>query len=296
MTDTLLPLLQRSLTSDRVHSAYLLSGAPVQTRSAALCFARGLVCTGEGEKPCEQCPNCARSRAREELPLDGSGSKGPLYRHVGDHPDLFWIERGLEDTRVRIGQIRALQHALGLRSSEGGRRAAVVADAEWLNSEAQNALLRLLEEPPANTSLILLTTSTAGLLATVRSRCLRVRFPAASAETEPAGPAAETARTWLTRFEQLHELSTPQLLDWAEEHRGARAAAAEQVEILLRTGARWLRSRVAEAAVPNRTARVLCEAFTVLTEARKMLVQRNANPQLIAERALFSLRDATQQF
>src|SRR5512147_784867 len=169
-------LLRRSLESGRLHSAYLLSGPPPGPREAALEFARGVVCSGPAPRPCGSCPACHRSSERERIALDGSGKKGPLLRHVGDHPDLLWVERGADDTRVRIGQIRALQSALRLRAAEGERRVAVIADAEWLNQEAQNALLRLLEEPPPGTLIVLVARSSAGLLATVRSRCQRVVF------------------------------------------------------------------------------------------------------------------------
>jgi hypothetical protein len=130
-------LLHHSLESGRVHSAYLLSGPAEATRPAALRFVRGLACAATaGARPCEECLACCRSGAQSEIAIDGTGKSGPLLRHVGDHADLFWVERGAGDTRVRIGQIRALQQALRLRSHEGGFRAAVIADAEWLNQEA----------------------------------------------------------------------------------------------------------------------------------------------------------------
>ena len=145
--------LARGLATGRIHSAYLLSGPGEAPREAALWFVRGLACEArEGERPCETCRSCRLSTGREEIALDGAGKSGPLLRHVGDQPDLFWIERGAGDTRVRIGQVRALQAALRLRRSSGeARRAAVTADAEWRNAEAQNALLRRLEEPPPET-------------------------------------------------------------------------------------------------------------------------------------------------
>ena len=116
-------LLRRVLETDRVHSSYLLSGPGSEPRKAALEFARGLVCKSGGSGACEQCVECRRSIPGDPIAIDGTGRKGPLLRHIGDHADLFWIERGPGDTRVRIGQIRALQNALRLRSTEGGRRA-----------------------------------------------------------------------------------------------------------------------------------------------------------------------------
>jgi DNA polymerase-3 subunit delta' len=284
--------LARSLASDRIHSAYLLSGPGEAPREAALWFARALACRAAGaRRPCEACPACRRSQPKEPVPLDGTGKDGPLYRHVGDHPDLLWVERGRDDTRVRIAQIRALQHALHLRAVEGGRRAAVIADAEWLNLEAQNALLRTLEEPPPATSFLLVTASPAGLAATVRSRCQRVAFPAPRAPAPDALEAPESARALAARLDRLPRQSLPELLDWAEEFRGARAVAAAGVLELLGVASAWLHAGVCkDAAVTTVGPRL--DAWRTLQACRKALVQRNANPQLVAERALFALREA----
>jgi hypothetical protein len=286
-------LLRRSLESGRVHSAYLLAGPGRGPRDAARAFVRAIVCTGPGAEPCEACPACARSGRGEPVAIDGAGKTGPLYRHVGDHPDLLWVERGAEDTRVRIGQVRALQHALGLRANEGGSRAAVIADAEWLNQEAQNALLRLLEEPPERTTLVLVTASAAGLLTTVRSRCQKVFFPAPPRPSLASPDAPEEERALAERIAGLGGADVPALLDWAEEYRGARGPAADAVGTLLATGGAWLHERVRErvaagdASVPRELA-----AYDTLRDCRRALVQHNANPQMVAERALLALREA----
>jgi len=282
-------LLARSLASGRLHSAYLLSGPGEAPRRAAEAFVRSLVCSAGGPEPCEACPSCRRSIERQPIAIDGTGKSGPLLRHVGDHPDLFWIERGEADTRVRIGQIRALQRALRLRAEGEGRRAAVIADAEWLNVEAQNALLRVLEEPPPNTTLVLVASSPASLLATVRSRCQRVVFPA-----PPEDLLADPERSELVdRIGRLGSTPTPDLLDWAAEYRGARADAAVEVHRLLETGAAWLHRRVIERIrEPGCDVRRELDANHELSDCRKVLDQRNANPQMVAERALLALQGA----
>jgi len=286
-------LLRQSLASGRVHSAYLLAGPGDAPRDAALVFSRALVCRGEDGRPCGACADCIRSEPGDPVAIDGAGKSGPLYRHVGDHPDLLWLERGADDTRVRIGQIRALQHALHLRSHEGGARAAVIADAEWLNQEAQNALLRLLEEPPAGTTLILVTASAAGLLATVRSRCQRVIFPAGRRAGVGDPEAAPEVQALASRLDALGSAGLPEILDWAEEYRGVRAPAAAAVSLLLETGGAWLHERV-RRRVGEGDDRVCPEldAFHTLQDCRQSLVQRNANPQMVAERALLALREA----
>jgi hypothetical protein len=289
-------LLRRVLASGRVHSSFLLAGGGDAPRQAALDFVRGVVCRGEGERPCGSCRDCMLSGATREageIAIDGTGKAGPLYRHVGDHADLYWIDRGEDGTRVRISQVRALQNALRLASIEGGWRAAVIADAEWLNLEAQNALLHLLEEPPDRTCLVLVTGNAAGLLATIRSRCQKAIFGPAERPTLRGEDADEEVGAITARFDAIHGHGTPELLDWAEEYRGARAVAAARVQVLLQVGSEWLRTRVV-AAVSETDAPPLGEldAFRALVRCRKDLAQRNANPQMIAERALFAVRAA----
>ena len=294
-------LLRRALESGRLHSSFLLAGGGDAPTRAALDFARGVVCRGAAPRPCEACRDCALSGAKreggEEIVIDGTGKRGPLYRHVGDHPDLYWIDRGEDGTRVRISQIRALQGALRLAPNEGGWRAAVIAGAEWLNVEAQNALLHLLEEPPENTCLVLVTSSPAGLLATIRSRCQKAVFPQAGRPSLRGEDADDETRDLAERLDGIHRHDVPTLLDWAEEYRGARAVAAVRVQTLVAVGSEWLRERVAGALSRGEarpTAREL-DAFRTLSGCRKDLAQRNANPQMVAERVLLAVRDAVSR-
>jgi len=293
-------LLARSLASDRVHSGYLLAGDPTRARDAAERFARALVCENSGQKgsgiaACEACNPCQRSAggaSEDAVVIDGTGKRGPLYRHIGDHPDLYWIDRGADSTRVRIGQVRALQHALRLGSHEGGRRAVVIADAEWLNVEAQNALLRLVEEPPERTTIVLVAASAASLLATIRSRCQRVTFPSPR-RVALRGDAPEEVQEVTARLDALESARVGDLLAWAEEFRGERAKAAEAVQRLLSLGSAWLHERAVERVeAGRRDVAPALSAFKTLSACRRDLAQRNANPQMVAERALFGLREA----
>ncbi|HEU4431434.1 MAG TPA: hypothetical protein VFT98_21925 [Myxococcota bacterium] len=286
--------LTAALRAGRVHGAYLFAGPGEPPRRAALWFVRALACSspGDGELPCETCAACRRSRSGEALPLDGDGKSGPLYRHVGEHPDLLWVERGEEKTRVTIKQVRALQDVFRLKGASSGRRAAVVADAEWLNQEAQNALLRTIEEPPPRTTFVLVCASPAGLLATVRSRCLRIDFPLERAPSPTSADAPEEVRALAERIANAAHCSLPELLDWAEEFRGPRAIAAAGVNQLLAVGSAWLHEQIGRAAQQGAEPSAALEAFATLADCRRALAQRNANPQMVAERALLSLREA----
>lgn len=286
-------LLRRSLESARIHSAYLVSGPGPEPLAEALRFVRGLVCRGDGEKPCDTCDDCRRSGASNDVILDGAGKKGPLYRHVGEHPDLLWVARGADDTRVRIAQIRALQAQLRFRSAPSARRAALIEGAEWLNVEAQNALLRVLEEPPPDTTLVLVASTAAGLLATLRSRCQRVAFPVRRCDAFPSPDAPESVVALAARLDGLGGLGVPDILDWAEEYRGGRAEAGAGVEELLETATAWLHHRMTQQAAEGELDfGPTLDAFATVRAARRGFVQRNANPQMVAERTLLALREA----
>jgi hypothetical protein len=285
-------ILRRSVENDRVHSAYLLTGSGEAPLATALDFARALVCNEGTGIACGACVGCLRSAAGEdEVAIDGKGKRGPTYRHIGDHPDLLWVERGSDDTRVTIGQIRDVQAALRLGANEGGRRCAVIADAEWLNPQAQNALLRLLEEPPPATTLVLVANRASAIIATIRSRSVRVRFPVVQAGIRDAdGP--KSISDIVQTLDGLSTLSVGDILDLAENYRGARATAAEHVTELVDVAAQWLNEDVKNrVARGERPAHRELDAYRSLQQLRRDLIQRNANPQMVAERLLLGLRD-----
>ena len=186
-----------------------------------------------------------------------------------------------------------MQQALRLGANEGGWRAVVVADAEWLNQEAQNSLLKLLEEPPDRTCLILASASTARLAATIRSRCQKLRFPDPGEPDLRGDDASPECRDLVKRWDGIRSLGLSDLLDWAEEYRGNRARAAEAVQELLDVGSAWLSEEIRELVNGGQApSRRELDAYSALGRCRKDLVQRNANPQMVAERALFAVRSA----
>jgi DNA polymerase III subunit delta' len=123
-------------------------------------FAMAVNCSerpkGEMDRlPCGVCRSCRR--------IEG-----------GLHPDVLQVKP--QGAFIRIDQIRALCDTLALKPYEAGVRLAILQDAQALNPEAGNALLKVLEEPPDGTVLILTATQTSDLLSTIVSRCRRIRF------------------------------------------------------------------------------------------------------------------------
>jgi DNA polymerase-3 subunit delta' len=125
----------------------------------------GLVCAGGPGAPCLACGPCRRALS-------------------GTHPDVLVLDAQAEDEEVlrveriaaREGGGRSLAEFLSLRPMEGGWRCVLVREAERMNEEAQNALLKTLEEPGDDTLLVLESGASERLLPTVRSRLVPVRF------------------------------------------------------------------------------------------------------------------------
>lgn len=115
----------------------------------------------------------------------------PVFRRVasGGHPDLLTIERpidekkGTQKAEVNVELARKIAPFLRMTSSNGGWRVVVVDDAETMNRNAQNAILKILEEPPEKALLILVCHRLGAMIPTIRSRCRTVHFQALPDDT-----------------------------------------------------------------------------------------------------------------
>lgn len=176
--------LARAVASDRVAHAYAFVGPPgVGRRRAALGLAQALLCAHGG------CGGCGPCR----------------WVGAGQHPDCrVLVPSSPKDNPrgaavFRIEQVREIEHGAALAPLVGPRKVFVLDDAERLTLPAAQALLKLLEEPPPRTVLILIVAGVRALPATVLSRCQIVRFrPLGTADTvavlEAHGTAPEAAR------------------------------------------------------------------------------------------------------
>ena len=148
--------LHHAMQSNRVAGAYLFVGpASVGKETVALYFAKSINCMEPDGGPCGECLSCRKTNG-------------------GNHPDVQIIRP--EGAWLKIDQIRELQKRIVYRALEGKRKVYILTEVERMNLEAANCLLKTLEEPPAASILILLTTNMEALLPTVRSRCQIVQF------------------------------------------------------------------------------------------------------------------------
>lgn len=108
----------------------------------------------------------------------------PVFRKVasGGHPDMRFFERPLDEKRgvrkgsVDIDSVRKIAPFLRMSSSEGGWRVVIVDEADTMKREAQNAILKILEEPPPRALLMLVCNRPGAMIPTIRSRCRTVHF------------------------------------------------------------------------------------------------------------------------
>jgi DNA polymerase-3 subunit delta' len=112
----------------------------------------------------------------QEFPADACGACRSCDRiERGVHVDVLTLEPD-ERASIKIDVVRDALDRTGFRPFEGKRRVVIIRDADALEVQAQNALLKALEEPPPGTVFILTTSMPGALLPTVRSRCMQMRF------------------------------------------------------------------------------------------------------------------------
>lgn len=173
--------LSSILTRQTIPQAFLITG-PRGAGKTALAghLARALVCTG-AQPPCGSCPACVKSAA-------------------GTHPDLIWVAP--EDATLKVDTIRALRSDAFILPNEGERKVYILDDAERMTQEAQDALLKILEEPPRFTVFVLVCYNEQSLLATILSRCTRLKL-GPGAETFVTHPEATRLLTALASGDEL---------------------------------------------------------------------------------------------
>jgi len=189
-------LLQRSLARGRLGHAYLFAGDHLdELEGLARALAKTLNCEnpiktgGAASDSCDQCANCRK--------IDHD-----------THPDIHWARPESKSRVITVEQMRDLMREIQLKQTGTGYKVAIIAAADRLNVQAASAFLKTLEEPPARSVLILLSTEPQRILETILSRCLRLNFFGGG--LRPEEPAQ---REWLARFDTLAAAGQKSLLN-----------------------------------------------------------------------------------
>ncbi|MCA9168650.1 MAG: DNA polymerase III subunit [Planctomycetales bacterium] len=275
--DAIVQQFRCSLQQKRLASTFLFVGpSGIGKRQFALRLAQAMLCdrTAEVElQPCQACDGCIQVAALTHPDLEivskpDDKSFIPLDSFIGDR-----------EHRAREG----LCHWISLKPTGGKRRIALIDDADHLNEEGANSLLKTLEEPPPRSLLVLIGTSVQRQLPTIRSRCQIVRFhplPAATVrrllETAPwlEVPGDEDRERFLDELVTLAEGS----LDRAREF-----GDIEMLRFLDHVLANWCR--------PDAESWVIAkEIHAFMEKAGKEAPAKRARLRLVIERLIGHMR------
>lgn len=156
--DRTIKFIQQAIISQELPTAYLFLGIDgIGKRLTAYNLAKTINCQKEKADCCDQCLNCQKI---ENF----------------NHPDVIGITLAEGSSYIKIEQIRQLQYQLSLKPFEGTRKVAIIQEADFLNAESSNALLKTLEEPPGQSLIILTTSNASRIFPTIMSRCQVVKF------------------------------------------------------------------------------------------------------------------------
>jgi DNA polymerase-3 subunit delta' len=160
------------LSAQKLPHALMLTGPRgIGKRHLAEAFAQLLLCQSAVQDiPCGKCRGCQLNQAQT-------------------HPDMLWLEPEGGSKSIKVDQVRELTDILGKTAQQGGYKVVILEAAEAMNANAANALLKSLEEPAAQTLLILISHNASSVLPTIRSRCQLRLLPL---------PRKEQVIHWLT--------------------------------------------------------------------------------------------------
>ncbi len=192
--------LGAAVDSGRLPHALLIEGPRGSgKRTLAKLFAKAAVCTDGGQVPCGACAQCRKAET--------------------GHPDIMMAEGDGSAKSLSVAIIRDLREQTAVLPNEARHKVLIIADADCMNVQAQNALLKILEEPPPYMLFVLTVQSRTQLLPTVQSRCVCVSLLGASEQ--------EALSVLVPRFPSL---STEELTMRIRLFSGCIGAVADSVE------------------------------------------------------------------
>ncbi|MDB6083359.1 MAG: hypothetical protein JWN43_1240 [Gammaproteobacteria bacterium] len=281
--------LRDSLLAQRLpHSSLFLSAPGLGAERLANWTAALVLCESRTERPCGACASCSLLRS-------------------DSHPDYYLVRLEEDAKQIKVDQIRDLIGSLALKSYRGGYKVAIIEGAEALNANGANAFLKTLEEPSADTVLIIVARPTHRLPATVASRCLRlvVRPPPADVAVAWLKAHGSPDQNWDAALALAAgapllalELGDVGISAFEKEmQEGMQAVAAGAVDVTLLAD-QWARSNLGlritwlENWITRRVQAYLADGHSTQSAERVRLPAALLKPKI---RALFELLDAARE-
>lgn len=272
------PELLDLVRAGRIPNAFLFTGAPgTGKHQAMLLLAKACNCLSETDRPCNGCTSCKKIAA-------------------GMHPDLIRLDLEPDKKIISIAQIREMGRQISARPNEARFRLVVIPQADQMNVQAQNGLLKVLEEPPGHTFFVLIARHRSKLLPTILSRCRHLRFQSRSVQavqhclTSEHGVSEDIARMAVeTLGKEMNRLLTclgknpDQPDNWLE----TRQWLIEQLTALM-TGRAGVQRGLAVVQYLCRTPDSIADALAVIRTMLRDLVIFNYSPEKIVNLDFFS--------
>ncbi len=247
-------ILKAHRDHDRIAHVYLLTGASDATQEEmALSWTCALECESRVFGECH-CTTCRQI-------------------HEGSHPDVHWVGRDRKAKSIKIEEIRDILEASALKPYAAAWKVFILIQAERMTTDASNAFLKTLEEPPPHTVFILTAETKTAMLETIQSRAFEIRlFP----EKESAGLASNVfgslnGNSWVDGLEDWQELDRQELAGQLERLGSGFHAA-------------FLRDKFASASAVT----TLTEAVDKTLEVRQAVLE-NVNAKLALTRLAMHL-------
>lgn len=155
--------LQTAIKQNKISHSYIINGEPgCGKKLTAAIFAETLQCEDKGINPCGLCKSCIQAESK-------------------NHPDIIWITH--EKYSIGVDDIRSqLNNNISIKPYSGSYKIYIIPDADKMTEQAQNALLKTIEEPPEYAVILLLTDNMDSLLPTILSRCVTLNLKTVKAD------------------------------------------------------------------------------------------------------------------
>lgn len=256
----ILRLLNQSLIQQQLHHAYLIKGPIASGLEISLALARALFCPQRG---CGQCHVCLAVSQQQ-------------------YPDLHIVQPEGEGQQpmIKLKQIHQLVEQVSLPPVQSSHQLFILVQADRLNKESSNALLKTLEEPASNSIMILLTPIAERILPTIRSRSQLLALPSPLPDVASLrSQSAEPQKFW--DWERIESIQTPTALMELQEH--LESLSLPELSLQLQIFQRGCWSKIREFIISKHSPLGLKRAYAYLElfeNAFKQL-KANAHPKLV---------------